>query len=236
MDGIPQTGVVALVEPFACVLATPIDSHAVDEPGPMSRLEADQPGQVDASGALAGDGDDRGTATAGPGTGLGRRQRLPCFVGEADPRFLVPRRCSANGQVSFTQVAIASSSRSAARRDAAGRRSRAGCRRGGTTCRPVPSPAPMSNADLRFRPHTAGPPSNAASKRCTCAGLNRQRCPPGPSTPAPRPLPCARPCARRRPTCGRPATSWPPEAVTCLRRTTRQSPSGPLHARPAPPG
>ena len=76
----------------------------------------DQRGYRDALAALRGHLHHRGAAAAAPGAALGRPQALAGLVFEAEPGAQVRRRPFMTGQVSSRQAAMASSSRSAARR------------------------------------------------------------------------------------------------------------------------
>lgn len=84
--GVQQAGVVSLVEALAPTFGgAAVEVDAVDQPGPVAGLGADQRSRGDTLGARGGDPNDGRMATATPGAAFGRPQPLAGFVLEAEP-------------------------------------------------------------------------------------------------------------------------------------------------------
>src|SRR5580693_3442765 len=202
VGGVQEPGVVRLGEPLA-LISPPCAVGAVDQPGTAAGPDGDQRGQRHPRVVAGGHRHHRGAAAAPPGASLRRPQALAGLVFEAEPGAQVRRRPFMTGQVSSCQAAMASSSRSAARRAGTGRSSRSGaaahpvrpaCSPPRTARRPARRSGPASStgpaSPRRPARHPAPPPARATGRGSACTGPRPRPWRPAPASRRP-PAPAA---------------------------------------------
>lgn len=113
--GVEQADAAGFGEAASFAFASIVDSGGVDQSAAPVGFDADEAGDRDPPGSLAGHRDHRGVAATSPGAGLRWLRRLTCLVLETDPGVALRRHRFPVGHTSCRQVAIASSSRSTAR-------------------------------------------------------------------------------------------------------------------------
>jgi hypothetical protein len=242
MGAVQQAGVIGLGEALAAVLAVPaVQVGAVGQPGPpgCAGLGGDERGQRDALAAWA--------VTRTTGVRSWRSQVPPLgglrpWPDSYSKQSQAPRSAVAlfvTGQVSCFHAAMASSSRSAARRAGPARSTdpvQQHIQPGQRVVHPEPLVHQLADPGQRpalVLPLPGGrPASSTASSSRSCAGVSLHRAPPAPLKASACFPPVASPAATGSPTSAIPGSVSRPPGRSRRPRSAPPRPAAPARARP----